>query len=386
MKGKNLTQLSKVPLENHFFNEAINAQRKHIFEDLLGWMRQVAKIEFQMRGHPHIHEADWVPNGHDIWKLFKNDGRNVEDIRDELDKLHKLYNRFISRMNYLTLQMDQESNDDNQMNHDNPDSPIEDNLPKEWYKRVFLEKNQTLPKCEDKDDKRYENFTILQLLKVAKSLFDSNNTDYKELFDIINYRLTDNDNSVVRHNTCSEFKCLKRKDGSICQNCKYKFPLEARSDSKVSMKFYDHVMILAELISPSNDVYMNGHSLLQSMMLESNNDMKGVVSISAVAEYITKYITKAESKDDMTLLLKEKMIDYQKYEDADNLKSDLSKFMGLVLKQSKKDVSYHHAIWKLQNFEFMKFSDKFPKLNLYKVIDVNKDYLEDEELDKRWLI
>jgi len=56
-----------------------------------------------MRGHPHIHEADWVPNGHDIWKLFKNDGRNVEDIRDELDKLHKLYNRFISRMNYLTL-------------------------------------------------------------------------------------------------------------------------------------------------------------------------------------------------------------------------------------------------------------------------------------------
>lgn len=39
MKGKNLTQLSKVPLENHFFNEAINAQRKYIFEDLLGWMR-----------------------------------------------------------------------------------------------------------------------------------------------------------------------------------------------------------------------------------------------------------------------------------------------------------------------------------------------------------
>jgi hypothetical protein len=34
----------------------------------------------------------------------------------------------------------------------------------------------------------------------------------------------------------------------------------------------------------------------------------------------------------MTLLLKEKMIDYQKYEDEDNLKSDMSKFMGLVLK------------------------------------------------------
>ena len=30
----------------------------------------------------------------------------------------------------------------------------------------------------------------------------------------------------------------------------------------------------------------------------------------------------------------------------------------------------------------MKFSDKFPKLNIYKVIDVNKDYLEDEELEE----
>ena len=29
----------------------------------------------------------------------------------------------------------------------------------------------------------------------------------------------------------------------------------------------------------------------------------------------------------------------------------------------------------------MKFSDKFPKLNLYKVINVNKDYLEDEDLE-----
>ena len=56
--------------------------------------------------------------------------------------------------------------------------------------------------------------------------------------------------------------------------------------------------------------------------------------------------------------------------------------MGLVLKYNKKDVSYHQAIWKLQNFNFMTFSDKFPKLNIYKVIDSDKDHLEDEQPDE----
>lgn len=41
MKDKNLTNNSKVPLENMFFNQSINAQQKHIFEELLGWVRWV---------------------------------------------------------------------------------------------------------------------------------------------------------------------------------------------------------------------------------------------------------------------------------------------------------------------------------------------------------
>ena len=90
MKDKFLNKLSKVPLENHFFNEAIEAQRTHIYEEIFGWIRYVAKIEFQMRGNPHIHEADWVPEGHDIYKIFQNNGDNIENIRGELDKLHKL--------------------------------------------------------------------------------------------------------------------------------------------------------------------------------------------------------------------------------------------------------------------------------------------------------
>lgn len=100
---------------------------------------------------------------------------------------------------------------------------------------------------------------------------------------MINKRLTDIDNDLNRHTFCGD-KCLKRKDGSLCMNCKYKFPKEPRSDSKATFKFYDNIMILADLISPSNDCFMNTRSLLQTMMMENNNDMKGVVTIMAVAE------------------------------------------------------------------------------------------------------
>ena len=48
---------------------------------------------------------------------------------------------------------------------------------------------------------------------------------------MINKRLTDIDNDLNRHTFCGD-KCLKRKDGSLCMNCKYKFPKEPRSDSK----------------------------------------------------------------------------------------------------------------------------------------------------------
>ena len=118
---------------------------------------------------------------------------------------------------------------------------------------MFADKSQKLPKCNLNTDRTYDDLTILQLLKIVKERFDDNDITYRDIFDIINRRLTDIDNTINRHNECSPNKCLKRKDGSICQNCKYRFPLEVRKDSKMSMKYYDNIMILAELISPSND-------------------------------------------------------------------------------------------------------------------------------------
>ena len=103
MKDKKLSKKAKIPLENHFFNQSIKAQQKHVFEDLLGWVRWVYKIEFQHRGHPHIHAAEFLgKHGHDLYKIFKNDGTNLDDVKGEIEKMHKCFNRFVTRMNYLS--------------------------------------------------------------------------------------------------------------------------------------------------------------------------------------------------------------------------------------------------------------------------------------------
>ena len=55
---------------------------------MLGWVRWVYKIEFQHRGHPHIHAAKFLgKHGHDLYKIFKNDGTNLDDIKDEIEKM-----------------------------------------------------------------------------------------------------------------------------------------------------------------------------------------------------------------------------------------------------------------------------------------------------------
>lgn len=41
MKDKKLTLKSRIPLENNFFRQSIKAQQKHVFQDLLGWVRWV---------------------------------------------------------------------------------------------------------------------------------------------------------------------------------------------------------------------------------------------------------------------------------------------------------------------------------------------------------
>jgi hypothetical protein len=79
-----------LPLENYFFRECVISQKEHIFNDLLGWTRWVMKWEFQQRGYVHLHEIAFLPNGHDLFKIFDEKCEDMDKIKDELDKIHDI--------------------------------------------------------------------------------------------------------------------------------------------------------------------------------------------------------------------------------------------------------------------------------------------------------
>lgn len=88
-----------LPLENLLFWDIVFAQKKHIYNDLLGWTRWVMKFEFQQRGYVHLHEIDFIPEGHDLFKMYDEKLNDVDKIQKEIDKIHNVYNRYVSTMN-----------------------------------------------------------------------------------------------------------------------------------------------------------------------------------------------------------------------------------------------------------------------------------------------
>ena len=63
--------------------------------------------------------------------------------------------------------------------------------------------------------------------------------------------------------------------------------------------------------------------------------------------------------------------------------------MSLLIRLNKKDVSIHQALWHLQDYEFMAFSDKFKKINLHDVLkhanteDIDVDVPNEEEIEEK---
>lgn len=100
MKNCSKNKWANIPLENLFFFEVINKFRKEVFIDLFGWVRFMAKIEFQLRGHPHLHEVDWIPEAPELLKLFKRKKEDFHLSKGDVKKIHRTINRFMDRLNY----------------------------------------------------------------------------------------------------------------------------------------------------------------------------------------------------------------------------------------------------------------------------------------------
>ena len=77
----------------------INKLRKEVFIDLFGWVRFMAKIEFQLRGYPHLHEVDWIPEAPNLLRMFKSKKQDFKLSRKEYQKVHRTINRFMDRLN-----------------------------------------------------------------------------------------------------------------------------------------------------------------------------------------------------------------------------------------------------------------------------------------------
>ena len=59
--------------------------------------------------------------------------------------------------------------------------------------------------------------------------------------------------------------------------------------------------------------------------------------------------------------------------------------MSLIITQNKKDISIHQALWYLQDFDFMDFSDKFKRVDISPIVEASEihDYKpEDEEFNE----
>lgn len=78
------------------------------------------------------------------------------------------------------------------------------------------------------------------------------------------------------------------------------------------------------------------------------------------------------------MFLHEKLKNIETY---DPNKSVLGKWMSLLISYNKKDVSIHQALWHLQGFDFMHFSDKFQTINIKDILNLQPSESYDHDND-----
>jgi len=131
-----------------------------------------------------------------------------------------------------------------------------------------------------------------------------------------------------------------------------KFPKNISDKSIIEIKKYNDMIINIDIQEIANDSYMNTSNIIQTITGENNNDCKSITNPSGCIEYVTKYVTKPESRDDLVDALHKKLVSVEFY-DEDNDKSEISKMCSLLNALETKDISIHQSVWFLLKYNFM---------------------------------
>lgn len=100
-------------------------------------------------------------------------------------------------------------------------------------------------------------------------------------------------NKVQRHTVCSQAYCLRKKKGGSKLECRFKFPIEERSDTELVV---DNNSL--RLCTKRNDDRLNIHNPFVTTLWRANTDFQPIMSRQAVINYIAKYASKSEPQSE----------------------------------------------------------------------------------------
>ncbi|XP_028394482.1 uncharacterized protein LOC114518676 [Dendronephthya gigantea] len=107
-------------------------------------------------------------------------------------------------------------------------------------------------------------------------------------------------NTVQRHTHCSTYYCLKKKHNDSDLKCRFNFPFEHCSQTKLEFEQVHtksaEPHYRAKIVTKRNDPRLNNHQQLQLQGWRANCDIQVVIDHYACVEYLTKYTAKGEPR------------------------------------------------------------------------------------------
>ena len=219
------------------------------------------RVEFQQRGAPHVHQLLYSVAQFDLLaaqKLKPDDKQQMEKISKEIFELSHV---FVESWNKAT----EYQKECNQTFSDEDDQG--------WVELLITKRDFGY-----KQTKGQERFTLLDLVAQINifPVDDLVKAENVKVVNSINKKITDLINYLQRHTSCRVEQCMKN------GRCRFRFPKNFHMDQTTYFSFVNDVLVNLELTEPRNDSFLNAQNKLQTLLFESNGDVKINVKLQAI--------------------------------------------------------------------------------------------------------